>query len=116
MQNYKYSKIWNETYSLLLDIYALLDEFPDANLADRMAKTSTSFLMEITKIIRNKELRDESISLITELEILLLISKDLSYIDKDVFQVLTKNIDLIRLLLYKTENISKKIRDRITCV
>lgn len=102
---YKNLKIWNIAYSFTLRIYTLLEKLPDSekdNIIYQMRRSALSVPLNIAEG-SSKRSEKEFLSYINtaygsakELDVLLLLCKDLKYIDKRTYE--SYNTDLDKLM------------------
>lgn len=108
MHNFKRLEVWNKSMALVRNIYELTKKFPKteqfgltsqiqraavsipANIAEGSAKSSNKDFARFLEI---------SVGSSCELETLIIIAKDLSYIDEANFNLLDKQIKEIQRML-----------------
>ncbi len=75
-----------DAYQLLLDMYPLLDTFPE--------QESRNLVERIRKIVTDMVLEPEDNGKAQELQLLLSLSYDLGYLAEDVYAFLTQQLDI----------------------
>ncbi|MBG6131947.1 four helix bundle protein [Aquimarina sp. EL_43] len=116
MRDFKELKVWKESHKLCLLIYELTKRFPDDErfgIISQLRRASTSVPTNISEGCghdSNKEfarfLRIASGS-ISEVEYLLILSKDLGYLEKEQANDLLNKVVFIRKMLF---NLVKAIK------
>jgi four helix bundle protein len=110
VQNYKKLVIWQLGYNLALDVYKILDKFPDeerGNIVNQLRRASASIPTNIAegsgstsrKVFFNHI--NYSYMSAKEVESLLMLSKDLGYLKKEDYAYLQRKLDQFLVLTYK---------------
>jgi four helix bundle protein len=103
--------IWNQAYNLVLDIYPLLDRYPDTeglNLVDRMRHAATSLPVLIAEGAGGQADKvffaclDQAFTSTRELDVLLLLSRDLGYIEDDIHRFIQRKLEKFTAELRKS--------------
>lgn len=103
-RNYKNLEIWNLSYELVLEIYDILKKFPDNesnNIISQMRRAATSIPLNIaegcTRYSKKSFLQflNYAYGSGRELEVLLLLSKDLNYININEYNEINNKLDLL---------------------
>ncbi len=118
MKNYKDLKVWEKAHQVTLSIYEVTKKFPQeekfslisqirraaisapTNIAEGCGKSSDKDFANFLQI---------SLGSIHEVEYLLLLSFDLGYIEKDRFDLLTKEIGEVKAMLI---SLIRKVRSK----
>ena len=109
MRKYKDLKIWQRSVGLATEIYKTTSEFPQEekyDLVSQMRRSAVSIPSNIAEGAgrsSDKEYRrflDIAYGSAYELETQIYISVNLKFIEKDNFQVLTKEIDEIQKMIF----------------
>src|SRR3989338_7001740 len=116
-RNFKELRIWKEGYDLVLDIYRVTNKFPESerlNIVSQMNRAGTSIPLNIaegcSRYTKNGFLQFLSYSYgsCRELEVLILLSKDLNYISYEEFNLLNDKINYLGAMIFsfitKVEN------------
>jgi four helix bundle protein len=108
MGAYRDLRVWNEAYELAVEIYKITKDFPDHErygLTSQMRRASVSVPANIAEGYGRKHPKEYnqfiSIALgsCNELEVYLLLSKDLGYIDETAKnRLLEKNLEIGKML------------------
>ena len=116
-RNFKNLEVWKLSYDLTLDIYKILEKFPDSerdNINSQIKRAATSIPLNITEGCSRHSKKAFLQFLMyaygsaKELEVLLMLSKDLNYISKDEFDDTYEKIDkLSRKLFVFLNNVEK---------
>ena len=119
---YKNMRIWHLGYEFALDIYKLTEKFPKEelnNLTSQMRRAATSIPLNIAEGSTKRSYK-EFLNFLSyaygsakELDVLLLLSKDLKYIQNKKYTQIEKKLDLLmaKLFLFMS-NIEKRIKDK----
>ena len=108
MQNYKDLKVWEKSHALVLEIYNVTRIFPKEEvyaLTSQLRRASYSIPSNIAEGCGKKTQLDLAnflqiaLGSANETEYLLLLSKDLKYIEIEVHSVLDKDINEIKAML-----------------
>ena len=109
MRDFKKYEIWKLSHNLTLEIYKLSKNFPKEEIygiVSQIRRASSSIPTNISEGCgRNSDAdfnRFLSIALgsASETEYLLILSKDLNYIDENIFEKLNSDINLIKQKIY----------------
>jgi len=101
-------RVWKEGHSFILGIYKTVNQFPKNEtwgLSDQIRRASVSITCNISEGYGMRTYKDKirfyymSQGSINEVKNLLLISKDLKYIDKETFDTLALKINVIHKML-----------------
>jgi len=110
---YKNMEIFQLSYELALEVYKILNKFPEKerdNIMSQMKRSATSIPLNIAEGSVKKSDREflsylnHSYGSSKELEVLLLLSKDLNYISKKDYEFLYKKLDKVMAKLYSFMN------------
>jgi len=116
MQNYKDLSVWRKAHDFTVKIYQVVAIFPRTeiyNLTSQLKRSSSSIAINIaegTGRFTQKDLAhflQMSLGSCHEVEYLLLLSKDLNFIDKELYPLLNKEINEIKAMLI---SLIKKVR------
>ncbi len=108
MRDYKKLEVWQKSYILGLDIYSITKMFPKDELyglISQMRRSSLSIPLNIAEGSRKSTDKDYKSFLhiaygsCGELEVQLLYSKDLGYIDEEEFLTLSEKISCVSRML-----------------
>lgn len=120
---YKNLDVWNRAYDHTLIIYNKTKRYPDDEkfgLLSQMRRASTSIITNLAEGYGKNSLKDFirfvsiSIGSYNELEVCLLLSKDLGYLSDDDYNKLNKEHDIIGKMLFSLRKGLKRKLDRIT--
>ncbi len=109
-RDFRKLQIWQLAYNLVLDIYPLLDSYPDEeklNLVDQIRRCVTSLPLNIAEGAgshSNKvfvQFLGFAYKSSKELDVLLLLSKDLGYLELDVYDFLRRKLEEFKARLFK---------------
>ena len=116
-KNFKNLEIWQISYSLALDCYKITEKFPEHevnNLTSQMRRASTSVPLNIaegcTRFTKKSFLQflGYAYGSARELEVLLMLAKDLNYISLHDYYKLNERLDMLSRKLFvfinKVEN------------
>lgn len=101
-------KTWQEGHQLVLMIYKITDEFPKNeifNLTSQMRRCVTSITSNIAEGFSRKSSKEKSqfyyvaLSSLTELQNQLIISRDLNYFQKEMFNQLSEQTIKVQKLV-----------------
>lgn len=110
VRDFRKLKIFHLSYSFLLEVYAMLDCFPDyelRNMFSQLQRASTSCVLNIVEGAANKSNKvflnhlQYSYGGCREVEVLLMLSFDLNYVDKDVFDKLMEKLEELKASIYR---------------
>lgn len=116
MQNYKDLLVWKRAHEFTLHIYQLVLSFPKEemyNLTSQLKRSSLSIAINIaegTGRFSQKDLAhflQISLGSCHEVEYLLLLSRDLGFIENDIYDALNNEINEIKAMLI---SLIKKVR------
>ena len=117
-QGYKKLNVWQNSYNLTLEIYSTTKQFPKEErygLTSQMRRASTSVIANIAEGNSKRYLKEYirhlnySLGSTNELEVYLLLSKDLEYITGDIYVKLNNNNEVIGKMLFRLiESLKKK--------
>lgn len=108
--DFKKLEIWNLGYNLVLDIYPLLEGYPEyesRNIVDQIRRDVTSLPLNIAEGAGSNSNNvflthlGYAYTSAKELEVLLLLSRDLGYLEEDVYDFLQKKLEEFRAKIYK---------------
>lgn len=109
MRDFRKYEVWQLSHQLTLNIYLTTKQFPDSEkyaLVQQIRRAAYSIPTNIAegsaKLSEKEFVRflDISLGSATELDYLLELSKDLNYIDTEIFILLNEKIISIKKLLY----------------
>ena len=110
MRDFKELKVWEKAHFLCLNIYKITNSFPSEEkfgLISQLIRASLSVPTNISEgcgyQIQKEFARFLRIATgsVSEVEYLILLSKDLNFVSIEDFETLTKEIIIIRKMLYK---------------
>ncbi len=116
MQNYKELLVWQKAHTLVLDIYKSVSGFPKEetyNLVSQLKRCSSSIptnIAEGTGRFTQKDLASylqNGMGSAHELEYLLILSNELGFIDKALFDKLFNQVNEVKAMLI---SLIKKVR------
>jgi four helix bundle protein len=108
-RDFKKLKIFNLSYSFLLEVYAMLPSLPDEelkNMHSQLQRAATSIVLNIVEgssMTSNKVFLNHlqySYGSSREVEVLLMLAYDLSYIEKYLFVALQNKLEELKASLY----------------
>jgi four helix bundle protein len=115
-------KIFNLSYTFLLNVYSMLKLLPQEelrNIFSQLQRASTSIVLNIVEGASNKSNKvffnhlQYSYGSCKESQVLLMLCKDLKYIDEKLFLKLLKELDDLTASIFKFMNsIEKEINVR----
>lgn len=109
MRNYEDLKVWEKAHKLCLEIYSLMESFPNDEkfgLISQIRRASSSVAINISEgcgydtpkeFARFLKIASGSI---TEVSYILRLSKDLKFISDESFNLLSEETRIIRSMLY----------------
>ena len=119
-RDFKRLKIFHMSYNFLIEIYAMLDCFPDyelRNMFSQLQRASTSCVLNIVEGSANKSNKvflnhlQYSYGSSREVEVLLMLALDLKYIEKDIFDSLMIKLEELKASLYRfMKSVDKEIK------
>lgn len=116
-RDYEKLEVWNLSYKLVLKLYDATENFPEdekGNIIQQIRRASISIPLNIaegcSRYSRNAFLQFLSYAYgsIRELQVLLMLSKDLEYIDNDKYNELMDDAEIISRKLFVFINRVKK--------
>ncbi|MBS3175387.1 four helix bundle protein [Candidatus Woesearchaeota archaeon] len=117
MRNFYNLEIWNISYALVLKIYKITEKFPKEetnNITSQIKRAAISIPLNIaegsTRFTKRAYLQflNYSYGSSREVEVLLLLCRDLNYITQEEFKLLFEEIDKLSKKLYKFINVVDK--------
>ncbi len=118
-RDFKKLKIYNLSYSFLLEIYGILPSFPDSelrNMYSQLQRAATSIVLNIVEGSANRSNKvflnhlQYSYGSCKEVEVLLMLALDLNFINKEIFQSLQSNLEKLKASLF---NFMKSVDNEI---
>ncbi|HLD43021.1 MAG TPA: four helix bundle protein [Candidatus Nanoarchaeia archaeon] len=119
---YKNIEIWGLSYNFVLDMYALTEKFPESernNLTSQMRRAATSIPLNIAEGSSRKSTKEflnflnYAYGSAKELDVLLSLSKDLKFVNKEEYDVAYKKLDKLMAKLYAfLQNIEKRLGNK----
>ncbi len=119
---YKNMEIWQLSYALTLDIHRILDKFPEKerdNVVSQMRRAATSIPINIAEGAVKKSDRaflsflGYSYGSAKELDVLLMMSRDLGYIPKENYNILFAKLDKLMAKLFGfMDNIESRFENK----
>ncbi len=109
-RDFKKLEIWSLGYNLVLDLYPLLESYPEyehRNIVDQIRRAATSLPMNIAEGAGSHSNKvfltylGYAYKSAKELDVLLLLSRDLGYLEEDVYDFLQKKLEEFKARLYK---------------
>ena len=109
-RNFKNLKIYQKSYSFLLEVYAALPLLPDSearNMFSQLQRASTSIVLNIVEGSSNRSNKvflnhlQYSYGSCKEVEVLLLLARDLHYFDDVLFTSLSSLLDELSAYIYR---------------
>lgn len=110
MRNFKELKVWHKSHQLCLKVYAITESYPDTEkygLISQLRRASSSVPTNIAEACgyetSNEFMRFLKIASgsISEVEYLILLSKDLDFLPGDKYEELEEEVNMIKKMLYK---------------
>ena len=120
MQDYKELKVWHKSHSLVLNIYEITKQFPKEEIfgiTSQLRRASYSIPSNIAEGCGKFSQKDFAnflqiaLGSSNEVEYLLLLGKDLKFMNDDIFKLLNNSINEIKAMLI---NLIQKVRNSIT--
>ncbi len=122
-RDFRKLKIFHLSYSFLLEIYALLPDLPETelrNMYSQLQRASTSITLNIVEGAANRSNKvflnhlQYSYGSSREVEVLLMLAFDLSYIDKELYLALSNKLEELKATLYRfMQSVDKEISKRV---
>ena len=119
VRNFNNLKIFHLSYQFLLEIYTLLPSLPETelrNMYSQLQRASTSITLNIVEGASNRSNKvffnhlQYSYGSCREVEVLLMLAYDLSYIEKDLYFALKNKLEELKASLYKfMKSVDKEI-------
>ena len=119
---YKNIEIWGLSYNFVLNMYALTEKFPESernNLTSQMRRAATSIPLNIAEGSSRKSTKEflnflnYAYGSAKELDVLLSLSKDLKFVNKEEYDVAYKKLDKLMAKLYAfLQNIEKRLGNK----
>jgi four helix bundle protein len=116
MQDYKELVVWKKSHDFALSIYKSMSEFPKEeryNLVSQLKRASTSIPANIAEGAGRFTQKDfasflqNALGSSHEVEYLVLLSKDLGFLNLELYNIHTQNINEIKAMLI---SLIKKVR------
>jgi len=104
-RDFRKLKIFQMSYNFLLEVYAMLDCFPDyemKNMFSQLQRAATSIVLNIVEGSANKSNKvflnhlQYSYGSSKEVTVLLMLALDLNYIDESLFSALNIKLDQLK--------------------
>ncbi|MFW5865628.1 MAG: four helix bundle protein [Nanoarchaeota archaeon] len=121
-RNFKKLKIYELSYAFLLEVYGVLPSLPETelrNIYSQLQRAATSIVLNIVEGCSNRSNKvffnhlQYSYGSCREVEVLLLLAKDLHYIDADIYVVLEKQLEELKATLYRfMQSVDREVRYR----
>jgi four helix bundle protein len=117
MRDFKKYDIWQLSHSLTLEVYKITYNFPKEELyglTSQIRRASVSIPTNISEGCgRNSDKEfnqffNIALGSTNETECFLVLSKDLNYINKEIFEKLEKEINIIKSKIYKLKTVLMK--------
>lgn len=114
MRDFKKYDIWQLSHELTLEVYKITSTFPKEELfgiTSQLRRSTSSIPTNISEGCgRNSDKEfnqflNIALGSANETEYLLILSKDLNYINKEIFEELEKEINIIKSKIYKLKNV-----------
>ena len=115
--NFHNLEVWQIGYELVLDFYKITEKFPESeknNIISQIKRASVSIPLNIAEGSTRSTSRaysqflNYSYGSSREVEVLLLLCRDLNYITQEEFKLLFEEIDKLSKKLYKFINVVDK--------
>ena len=121
-RSYKQLRIYQQAYEILLEIYDILRLIPkeeENNIKTQLQRAATSIVLNIAEgsaMKSNKVFLNHlqySYGSAQEVEVILKISYDLKYIEKEIYEIITNKLEQLKGSLYKfTKRVDEEIKQR----
>lgn len=118
-RNFHNLKIFHLSYQFLLEVYSFLPTLPDTelrNMFSQLQRASTSIVLNIVEGCSNRSNKvffnhlQYSYGSCREIEVLLMLAYDLSYIEKDLYFALKNQLEELKATLYQfMKSVDKEI-------
>lgn len=108
IQSFTDLKVWQEGHKLVVDLYKVTSSFPKAetySLVDQMRRSATSITSNVAEGFGRQTYKEKvqfyymAQGSLVELKKQLLISKDVGYLDKEIFEGLAGQANIVHQLL-----------------
>ncbi|MEK6948441.1 MAG: four helix bundle protein [Nanoarchaeota archaeon] len=112
--NFHNLEVWQIGYELVLDFYKITEKFPDSeknNIISQIKRAAVSIPLNIAEGSTRSTSRaysqflNYSYGSIKELEVLIMLSRDLKYIDDEEYRMFFEKLDKLSRKLYSFINI-----------
>jgi len=112
--NFHNLEVWQIGYELVLDFYKITEKFPESeknNIISQIKRASVSIPLNIAEGSTRSTSRaysqflNYSYGSIKELEVLLMLSRDLKYINDEEYKIFFEKLDILSRKLYSFINI-----------
>ncbi len=123
VRDFKKLKIFHLSYAFLLEVYDVLSQLPDfeeRNLFSQLQRAATSIVLNIVEgsaNISNKVFFNHlqySYGSSREVEVILMLAYDLSYIDKNLYVALLEKLEELKASLYRfMQSVDKEVVKRV---
>lgn len=121
-RDHRQLQIWVLAYNLVIDVYPLLDSFPSCesrNIVDQIRRAVTSLPVNIAEGCGSHSNKvfltylGYAYKSAKELDVLFSLSKDLGYVENDVFDFLTKRLEEFKARLFRfMEKVEREVVER----
>ncbi|MFP4195971.1 MAG: four helix bundle protein [Candidatus Woesearchaeota archaeon] len=121
-RNFKKLKIYDLSYRFVLEVYGVLPSFPETelrNMYSQLQRAATSIVLNIVEGASNRSNKvffnhlQYSYGSCREVEVLLLLAKDLHFIENDVYTLLEKQLEELKATLYRfMESVDREVQCR----
>lgn len=118
-RNFHNLKIFHLSYQFLLEVYSILPALPETelrNMYSQLQRASTSVVLNIVEGCSNRSNKvffnhlQYSYGSCREIEVLLMLAYDLSYIDKELYFALKNQLEEVKASLYNfMKSVDKEI-------
>lgn len=119
VRNFHNLKIFHLSYQFLLEIYAILPTLPESelrNIYSQLQRASTSITLNIVEGASNRSNKvffnhlQYSYGSAREVEVLLMLAYDLSYVEKELYFALKNQLEELKATLYRfMKSVDKEI-------
>lgn len=109
-RNYKNLEIWNLSYELVLDIYKASEGFPESekgNITSQLRRAAVSITLNIAEGSSRKtkksflQFYEYAYGSAKEVEVLLMLCRDLNYIDINTYENLNRKLNSLLIKTYR---------------
>lgn len=117
MRDFKKYEIWQLSHSITLEVYKITSKFPKEELYGLSSQIRRAVASIPTNICEgcgrnsDKEFNqflNIALGSANETEYLLILAKDLNYLNRELFEVLEKEINIIKSKIYKLKTVLTK--------